>query len=485
MVTIRTNSPERLDQFAQVICRAIATLQQQQPEWLLEKIRPHDWQKAERQAECVKKLQAFLDQPTSQEPGQMIRSLLQRLFVPEFFETSAFEQLQTQLHQLDLRENSSPELLTTPQPQSELNGKVAEPNRAIALLLLDAENLKLDSTQELFLRNICTFPLQVKIAFANWKACGKYDEELHRRGYDLMHVPAGNDMADGKMIAIGSSIHDHYSGVQEVLVCSSDKVMTNLHTKLSQQGLTVYQVRKQQDGAIAVTNSNTEQTLTCPKVETPIIPPLETSIAQLKEVIRTEQQRSGNHWIELSKISQLFRNQYQFSLSQLVNIHQPGKRARDLFLERPQEFVVHQAPEKAALYITLFEAGTSINPGTVKVQNPVELAKKEEAASSPSSNNGKGAQANQAAAEFSIKTAKDLETAIAQIISSLTGDSEGFVDISAIGSQFRQHYQRPITQVIKQLNINKKYPTFLQSCPTLVVQKKDGKWQVRIKSARL
>lgn len=476
-MTIGANSPVIPRQGAQVLCQAIATIQQQHPEWFIEKIRHHDWQKPQVQDALVNKLAGLLDQGSAQEQTQRIRQLLQQFFLPVFFESSAFQELQTQLN---LLESASTEP-SVPNHQPNLNGKSVGSNRAIALLLLDAENLKLDIPQENFLRNICTLPLQVKIAFANWKTCGKYDEELHHRGYDLMHVPAGNDMADGKMIVMGSSIHDHYPTVQEVLVCSSDKVMTNLHTKLSQQGLTVYQVRKQQDGAIAVVNSNTGQTFTCPKVVVPTIPPLETCIIQLKKILRTEQQQSGISWIKLSKVSQLFWEKYRFSINQLVTAHQPGKRARDLFLDRPEEFVVHQASEQAGLYIALFESATATPSGEAVAQDLVELEKKGGSIAPLSPNNGKSVQPNQPSAELPLKTAKDLEMAIAKIIKALPQkDPDGFVDISAIGSQFRRQYQQPITAVLKQLNINKKYPTFLQACTKLVVQQKGKVWKARL-----
>lgn len=478
MVTMSANSPVIPRQGAELLCQAIATIQQHHPDWLTEKIRHHDWQKPEVQGELVNKLAGLLNQKSAQEQTQRIQQLLQRFFVPDFFESSTFQQLQAQLNLLESN-STEPSAISNYQPN--LNGKSVDSNRAIALLLLDAENLKLDILQENFLRDICTLPLQIKIAFANWKACGKYDEELHQRGYDLMHVPVGNDMADGKMIVMGSSIHDHYPTVQEVLVCSSDKVMTNLHTKLSQQGLTVYQVRKQQDGAISVVNSNTGQTFTCPQVAIPTIPPLETCITYLKEILRTEQQ-SGTSWIKLSQVSQLFWEKYRFSITQLVTAHQPEKRARDLFIDRPEEFVVHQASERAALYISLFEAATATPSDETAPQNSAELQKKGGSTAPLSSNTGKSVQPNHPSAEFPLKTAKDLEMAIAKVIKSSTQkDSDGFVNISAIGSQFHQQYQQPITAVLKQLGINKKYPTFLQACPRLVVQQKDKVWSARLR----
>ncbi len=53
----------------------------------------------------------------------------------------------------------------------------------IAILLLDAENLKLKVNTEQFLAGLCDYPLQVKIAFANWKnsSIGKLDAEVYDR----------------------------------------------------------------------------------------------------------------------------------------------------------------------------------------------------------------------------------------------------------------------------------------------------------------
>ncbi|MEG5140874.1 MULTISPECIES: NYN domain-containing protein, partial [unclassified Microcoleus] len=73
-------------------------------------------------------------------------------------------------------------------------------DREIAILLLDAENLKFDINAEKFLASLCSYPLQVKIAFANWKnpSTGKLDTELYDRGYELIHAPGGANTADRK-----------------------------------------------------------------------------------------------------------------------------------------------------------------------------------------------------------------------------------------------------------------------------------------------
>ena len=109
----------------------------------------------------------------------------------------------------------------------------------ISLLLLDAENLKLDINSELFLASVCKYPLQVKIAFANWRnpSTGKQDIELYNRGYQLVHVPGGKDSADAKMIALGACVLRSYPTVKEILVCSGDGILIHLCNELQNQGL--------------------------------------------------------------------------------------------------------------------------------------------------------------------------------------------------------------------------------------------------------
>ena len=67
----------------------------------------------------------------------------------------------------------------------------AKPEPGMSILLLDAENLKLDINIENFLASLCRHDLQVKIAFANWRnpTIGRQDAELYQRGYELQHVP--------------------------------------------------------------------------------------------------------------------------------------------------------------------------------------------------------------------------------------------------------------------------------------------------------
>ncbi|MGC8713560.1 MAG: hypothetical protein ACP5RH_14320 [Leptodesmis sp.] len=460
-------SVETVRQVCLTVYQAIASVQQQHPEFLNEKYRSLPLQQPGHQATFTDRLSTRLSKlPDGQAVVAEVEATLRSLFTPDFFQTADFATLITEISQIMGLPSDSP-----PPPDSTASLPVPPDERpadAIALLLLDAENFQLDVATERFLAESCTCPLQVKIAFANWRSLGKKDLEFHNRHYDLMHVPGGKDMADGKMIAIGSSIHEHYPLAKEILVCSSDQVMTSLCTKLRQRGLVVYQVRKEQDGSVTIFNSHTNETWRRPN--SPAIPPLEICIAQLKELIRSEQQQSGQAWIPLSRISQLFHKQNEFTISQAVTTHSPGKKARDLFLDRPGDFAVHQPPDHQEIYISLFQVAGGAVP------NPVVTRSEAQEQATPVANSPNTTKVN-AAKPF--KQATELEAALVQIVKEATvGVAEGFVDISIVGSHFHKRYQQPVTTVLKQLQVNKKFLNFLTSCKALKVQQKNKVWQV-------
>jgi hypothetical protein len=458
-------SVETVRQVCLTVYQAIASVQQQHPEFLNEKYRSLPLQQPGHQATFTDKLSTRLSKlPDGQAVVAEVEAILRSLFTPDFFQTADFATLITKISQITGLPSDSP----PPDSTASLSVLPEErPADAIALLLLDAENFQLDVATERFLAESCTCPLQVKIAFANWRSLGKKDLEFHNRHYDLMHVPGGKDMADGKMIAIGSSIHEHYPLAKEVLVCSSDQVMTSLCTKLRQRGLVVYQVRKEQDGSVTIFNSHTNETRRRPN--SPAIPPLEICIAQLKELIRSEQQQSGQAWIPLSKISQLFHKQNEFTISQAVTTHSPGKKARDLFLDRPGDFAVHQPPDHQEIYISLFQVAGGAVP------NPVVTRSEAQEQATPVANSPNTTKVNSAKP---FKQVTELEAALVQIVKEATAEvAGGYVDIGVVGTHFYRRYQQPINAVLKQLN-GSKLPAFLASCKALKVQQKGKNWQV-------
>jgi hypothetical protein len=434
------------------VCQAIIAIQKQQPELLVEKYRKVQWQSDNNQSALTAKFTQILSQTSSwQEFLRKLQLFLKVIFIPAAFKSPILIKLIADLQKL----NSF-----TPTINDSFNNNLTPflPQSSIAVLLLDAENLQLNINTEKFLTTICTCPILVKIAFANWANRGKLDVELHERGYDLIHVPAGKDNADGKMIAFGSSIHERYQNAKEVLVCSSDKVMTNLCNNLQQHGLIVYQMSQQGDN-IKLFNSSTGESTIYNLKPVPEVPLLEELIPLLKALIKDEQERTESDWIELSIISEAFKNKYNLTLNQVASRYLPGKKDKDIFTNYPADFVLHQINEKSVVYITLFNQNQSSKSESL----PVNL------------------QINTIQPELltCINSKEDLEQAIKNIMTELTvGNTNIYIDIGILGSKFRQQYGKSITEQIKELKINGKFTKFLQSCSFLDMRQTNRGWEV-------
>jgi len=463
------------------IYQTILEIQEQQPELLKEKYRNVLWQAPRYQATVLEKLKERLHQTKNQQVLlRNVQKFLQVLLTPDYFQSQNFGNLMAKIRastqylvvdsnsttSLKVRQkaagtdqkvvtdnngNFKPPLPILPVDTVEVDS-VLKKDEGIAILLLDAENLQLDVETEKLLAEVCSYPLQIKIAFANWRTMGKQDLELHRRGYELIHVPAGKDSADVKMATVGSSIFVHYPTAREVFVCSSDKVLTHLCNTLQTHGLTVYSVCKQGSKIRVFNNQNGDYQIhsLIPQAE---IPSLEEFIAQIQALITKEQKNHQNHWIKLSKLSQLYKNKYNLTITQVVTGHLPGKRARDVFLEYPTKFVTHQPLEQSEIYITLF------------TQLPAESATD---ASSPPTE-----VTVQDTASSQINSRADLEQSIVKIVQSLTAQSPGsYIDISRVGGEFKRQYGQTINETISWLQLKVKYVTILQSCSDLQVKQK-------------
>jgi hypothetical protein len=453
--SLTTSDSALLNQIVSQVCQTIITIQQQQPELLMEKYRKVQWQKTANQSALSAKFTELLSQTRSRE--ELINKLqlyLKAFLVPAALNVPIISELIAEIR------NHNPVISDL---NSCLNSTLfpALVPVGIGVLLLDAENLQLNINTEKFLGTICQCPIQVKIAFANWSNRGKLDVELHERGYDLIHVPAGRDNADGKMIAFGSSIHELYPKAKEVFVCSSDKVMTNLCNNLQQHGLTVYQVSQHGEN-INIFNNATGETIINSIKPLPEIPSIDQFVLQVKHLIKEEQKQTANYWIKLSQISKLYKTKYQINISNVIAKYLPGKRARDIFISYPADFVIHQVDDVGELYITLFEQQHFSQKEDI---NPAE--------------NNKNSQVKNNLLANSLTTKLDLEKAIKNIWSELSKESknESF-DITILASKFKQKYGKPITEQMKELQIGGTFAKFLQSCSDFQVQLKDNKWQV-------
>ncbi len=453
-----TYNSDLINQLSISVCNEIMPTLQQHSELVIVNYRSFDWRQPQYKsaliAELNKKISDLADYATLM---PMIKEYLGLFLVPSFFSSPTFRNLEVIIDESIQRLNSI-----------ELNSQdILEPLKsyfyrpAIAILLLDAENLQLDSKMEQFLTTVSTYPLQVKIAFANWSKMGKRDEELHQRGYELIHVPVGKDNADGKMIALGSSVHERYTHAKEVIVCSSDKVMTNLCNHLQQNGLIVYQAIKKEE-VLIVLNSSTGKPITQFPNSTPEIPTIEICLQQIKQLIQAEQKQKKVYWVKLSALSKSFKDKYNFTISQVVSQHLPGKRARDIFINYPAEFAVHQVDTSSEIYITLFHINQS---------PPLN-----------STENGSLSSKNKSPLLSSINSAADLEKALQDILQELTiKSSASYIDISPLGVEFSQRYGERINEQIKSLKLTGNFIKFLQSCKSFNLKQTGKGWQVALR----
>ncbi|MFM9265101.1 NYN domain-containing protein [Tychonema sp. BBK16] len=460
-----TQESPAFNAISRYIAQTLVSIQSKHPEWIAEKYRKTQWAKPDFQSILIVKFTKSFRLATDVDSILLTaQKYLQVLLIPEFINSPQFSKLIAKIEQLAESKippvksnNSVPSKPSTPSPSPIPSGDVG-----IAILLLDVENLQLNIETEKFLEGICQYPIQIKVAFANWRSMGKKDAEFHQRGYQLIHVPPGKDSADLKMATVGASIFVHYPTAKEILVCSSDRALTHLSNTLQAHGLTVFQVRKQLD-KIIVLNSKTGQLETHSLVSLPEIDPIEKIVFQLKELIKIEQERTSAQWIKLSRVSALFKENYGLTLNQVVVSNLLGTKSRDIFIKYPTEFVVHYPSDTSQAYVTLFEVKqlpkSPILNKEISNKTIVESASLE-----------------------SINSLEDLETAIVKIVSELTGNSPGnSVFLSNVGSEFHRQYGKQITQIIKEFNLSRKFPKFLQSCTSLEIKKAEKGWQVSIK----
>ncbi len=217
----------------------------------------------------------------------LAEELLQILLSPDWLESDAFKHF---IQKIQQKQEIKPDLET-----------------GISVLLLDAENLKLDINSELFLASLCEYPLQVKLAFANWRnpSIGKHDIELYNRGYQLVHVPGGKDSADAKMIGFGACVLRSYPAVKEILVCSGDGILIHLCNELQNQGLIVYWVRRQGQN-LHIENRNTGHLTHYSITMTREVPSLEQVVEEIQDLIKNEQNSINARLHSLAAIASLF-----------------------------------------------------------------------------------------------------------------------------------------------------------------------------------
>jgi len=296
-----------------------------------------------------------------------------------------------------------------------------------SLLLLDAENLKLDINCELFLASICEYPLQGKLAFANWRnpSTGKQDIELYKRGYQLIHVPGGKDSADAKMIGFGASVLRSYPTVKEILVCSGDGILIHLCNELQNQGLIVYWVRRQGQ-TVQVENRNTGNLTHYSITMAREIPSLEQVVEEIQDLIKNEQNSINIKLQSLATIATLFEERSNLN----TNIYQ----------SRPEiEEVVSPTDESSTQSIKQEE-----KENFVKIDDRAKLDK------------------------FLLKIIRDF-----QINSPKTK-----LSVSKLGTEIQKITGESPTSIVKKLKLGSTLTKYLESSPTFILKLSGKEYEV-------
>jgi hypothetical protein len=338
-----------------------------------------------------------------------------------------------------------PSILNSPDvsvPQLDRATTSAQSSRGIAILLLDAENLRLDSNAEKFLAGLCTYPLQVKIAFANWRNCavGKLDAELFERGYQLIHVPLGQNSADAQMIAMGVSIARHYPEAKEVFVCSCDWLLTHLCNALQNQGLTVYRVRRQ-NNTLSIENRNTGESRHYSLTIKTEVPCLEKFIEKVEELINAEQQSLTQRVAQLSTVAALFQERRNLALN--------GNHANSSVLSEDKQGSIPLVLADESKQSTLVSENVDSTGFTEAITTPDITA---------------------------INSVKALEKMLIEMIKTRTVEP-GLDDISVneFKTEFQAQYKKTADALVKRFQPNSSLIKFLRSRPSVFKLILDGK----------
>lgn len=210
-----------------MVYETLVSIQQEQPEWIIEQHRQSPLSRCKIMFVC--QLQEMLEQMyRCASIGSTLKQFLKQICAEHFFQSDCYADL---LRQIDIEFFSrSDDRPLQPDP--------------IAILLLDVENIHLTEHEETVLGTFSTYPINVRIAVANWRSLGKHDTHFHDRGYQMIHVPSGKNAADIQMTAIGSSLFLQYPHAKEVFVCSNDDHLRMLCNLLQTQGWKVHGVRR-------------------------------------------------------------------------------------------------------------------------------------------------------------------------------------------------------------------------------------------------
>jgi len=305
-----------------------------------------------------------LQSETPEEVEAKLQGLVQKLFSGQFVLSQEGQDLLSQCYSLLLpdiqagllaaeasvvQEESRPEL-----PEANSEDQVLEDLNSTAMVLLDADNLSLDLYHEQYLQKQLNCDINYRIAFANWKHKTS-DANFYSRHYVLIHVPSGQDLADGAMLVFGSSIQKHYPDVDQVFIASNDKIFTSLATSLVQQKYKVYHIT-QNGEKVTVQNIKTGERWGLPKPPIPI----GHLIQRVKDLYH---QLKGDHfWVTLESLDAAYAQTHGVDFVEELADRIDGNTLLAFLQKYPQNFVVHYTdPQAGPFWFALFNQPAAQN----------------------------------------------------------------------------------------------------------------------------
>jgi hypothetical protein len=399
----------------------LAQVQRAAPQSLRRPLAPLE-QLSQRQLLCQKLAQLLQQTPEGVSLQRAVVKILQHWLVSAFFQTAAYRQLLWQIQQQ----------FEPARSQSNLP--------PMAVLLLDADNVPLSADLEAWLAGHCPYPIQLKLAFGNWRKLGRRDLDFHRRDYQLLHVPPGKNGADFKMTALGSLLPRYAGHIKAAIICSSDSDFGTLRQILAAQGLRVYQLRRSPTTLILSDSHSADWITLAVPTEGPM-PDLVSGIRFLQAHLAIAAQP-----VELTALCWTFEAHFKVALRTFVQHHRGGANPK-LFLQSRSEFTVALAASSLQIEVSLAAAAAKTAAASSFFSGP--------------------------------EVAVVLENTLVGLLEKLCAQQEiATVPLDRLSAAFYEQFGQSLKRTLAQNSLGSSLPKFFRSCPKLQISWNGQQWML-------
>jgi len=223
----------------------------------------------------------------------------------------------------------------------------------------------------------------------------------------------------------------------------------------------------------------------------PSLSSLQQLLEELEKFIALESGRNGNLWISVAKLNELFHEKYRLSLEEAARVQGYSNGLRSFFISS-RRFSIYSTQIPQEFYVALLQSvvpgyGQVSSTSSIKYRikrpwkvdaNLLRLLKAEGAEEIPSRQT-KRISEYQPILVPEIKSVDDFETALMEIIKSLTANHpKQFVTIAVLSKKFRDYYEQPIRTVMRSMCPDMKLIDLLQTIPNIHAQEVDNDWRI-------